>query len=92
MPGASARTLDLLARSLEKLPLLPPAEMRRISVASRLLAPFQDCAAIAFEVWHEPEGARLRLCSQSADAGFEAEARELSSSEDAEIDESPSIR
>lgn len=92
VPGASARTLDLLARSLEKLPLLPPAEMRRISAASRLLAPFQDCAAIAFEVWHEPEGARLRLCSQSADAGFEAEARELSSSEDAEIDESPSIR
>ena len=90
VPGASARTLGLLARSLEKLPLLPAAEVRRISAATALLGPFQDCAAIAFEVWHEPEGVRVKLCSHFT--GPEAEREALSSSEDGEIDEAPPIR
>jgi hypothetical protein len=90
VPAASARTLDLLARNLEKLPLLPVAEVQKISATARLLAPFQDCAALSFEVWHEPEGVRLRLCSQIA--GEEAEREPLSSSEDGKIDEEPPIR
>ncbi len=94
VPAASVRTLDLLVRNLEKLPLIPAAEVQRIAAGARLLAPFQGCGAIAFEVWHEPEGARLRLCSQTADpgAGPVAENGESSSPEDGEIDESPSIR
>lgn len=93
-PAASARTLGLLVRSLEKLPLLPPAEMQRLQAAARLLGPFQDCAAIAFEVWHEPEGVRLRLCSHATVFGAipPAESGEASSSEDGEIDEAPPIR
>ncbi len=90
VPAASARTLHLLVSHLEKLPLVPPAEVRRMAAAAALLAPFADCQAIAFEIWHEPEGARLRLCSRSEAA--EAESEEASSSEDREIDAAPPIR
>lgn len=90
VPAASARTLALLVRNLEKLPLIPPAEVQRIAAVAGLLAPFQDCAAIAFEVWHEPEGVRVRLCSQFT--GPEAEREAPSTSEDGEIDEEPPIR
>lgn len=90
VPAASARTLELLVSNLEKLPLIPAAEVRRIAAGARLLAPFHDCAAIAFEVWHEPEGVRLKLCSQFQ--GPEAERDAMSSSEDMEIDAAPSIR
>ena len=90
VPAASARTLALLVRNLEKLPLIPPAEVQRIAAAAGLLAPFHDCAALAFEVWHEPEGVRVKLCSQFT--GPEAEREALSSSEDGEIDEEPPIR
>jgi hypothetical protein len=89
-PAASARTLALLVRNLEKLPLIPPAEVQRIAAAAGLLAPFHDCAAIAFEIWHEPEGVRVKLCSQFT--GPEAEREALSSPEDGEIDEEPPIR
>jgi len=82
VPAASVRTLDLLVHNLEKLPLLPPAEMQRLVAASRLLAPFQSCGAVAFEVWHDPEGARLRLCSPAPEPGSEAEVEDLSPSED----------
>lgn len=90
VPAASARTLERLARNLELLPLLPALEVRRLAAGARLLAPFRDCAAITFEVWHEPEGARLRLCSRLS--GPEAVKEGLSSGEDGEIDEEPSIR
>lgn len=98
VPAASVRTLGLVVRNLEKLPLLPAGEVERLAAAARLLAPFQGCAAIAFEVWHEPEGVRLRLCSQRSDRGAgpgstsEAESGEASSSEDGEIDAEPAIR
>ncbi len=82
VPAASVRTLDLLVGSLEKLPLLPPGEMQRLVAASRLLAPFQSCGAVAFEVWHDPEGARLRLCTPVGEPGTEAEIEESSPSED----------
>lgn len=90
VPAASARTLGLLVRNLEKLPLIPPAELERLAATARLLAPFHDCAAIAFELWHEPDGVRVKLCSQFS--GPEAEREALSPSEDGEIDEGPSIR
>jgi hypothetical protein len=91
VPAASSRTLELLTRQLEKLPFLPPGEVQRIAAAARLLAPFQGCTAIAFEVWHEPEGARLRLCSQRPGpaAIAQAENGDPSSSGDGEIDEEP---
>lgn len=91
VPAASSRTLELLTRQLEKLPILPPGEVQRIAAAARLLAPFQGCTAIAFEVWHEPEGARLRLCSQRPGpaAIAQAENGDPSSSGDGEIDEEP---
>ncbi len=98
VPAASARTLDLLVRNLRQLPLVPPAEVERISGMARLLAPFSGCAAIAFEVWHEPEGVRVRLCSQSpgpeaeVEAEFEGEPEPMSSLEDGEIDEGAPIR
>jgi hypothetical protein len=89
VPQASARTLGLLLRNLEKLPLVPASELRRIAAAERLLAPFADCAAIAFEVWHEPEGARLRLCARPSETalGPDYEEGAPSSYEDGEIDE-----
>ena len=90
VPAASVRTLALLAGHLEKLPLLPASEVQKVSASLRLLAPFQGCAALSFEIWHEPEGTRLRLCSQIS--GPVAEREALSSSEDGEIDEEPPIR
>ncbi|MDQ1347474.1 MAG: hypothetical protein QG573_845 [Acidobacteriota bacterium] len=90
VPAGSARTLGLLVRNLEKLPLIPPAEVQRIAAAAGLLVPFQGCAAITFEVWHEPEGVRVKLCSQIA--GPEPEREALSPSEDGEIDEGAPIR
>ncbi|MEO8196315.1 MAG: hypothetical protein ABI689_06295 [Thermoanaerobaculia bacterium] len=98
VPAASARTLDLLVRNLEKLPLLPAGEVQRLAAAARLLAPFEGCAAIAFEVWHDPEGARVRLCTRQDDRaegpGTTPESRngEPSTSEDGEIDAEPPIR
>jgi len=90
VPATSARTLERLARNLELLPLLPALEVRRLAAGAHLLAPFRDCAAITFEVWHEPEGARLRLCTRLS--GPEAMKEGLSSGEDGEIDEEVSIR
>jgi hypothetical protein len=89
-PRASARTLGLLAESLEKLPILPVSEVQRISAGARLLAPFQGCEAIAFEVWHEPEGARLKLCSTNP--GEKAIREPMSSFGDSQIDEASPIR
>ncbi len=90
VPGAAARTLARLAEDLSQLPILPPAEVERLAAGARLLAPFQECAAIAFEVWREPDGARLRLCAPPSRR--EAAAEELSSVEDGEIDEEAPIR
>ncbi|MEO7795637.1 MAG: hypothetical protein ABIV06_12780, partial [Thermoanaerobaculia bacterium] len=87
MPVATARTLELVAHNLARLPLVPPAEVERISGVARLLSPFQDCAAIAFEVWHDPEGARIRLCAPHPELAAESE--ESSPSGDGEIDERP---
>lgn len=90
-PAASVRTLGLLLESLRKLPLLPPAEIGRIEAAKRLLSPFQGCAAVSFEVWREPDGARLRLCSRAAEEGLAEGAAELDEELDAagKIDERP---
>ena len=89
-PAASARALERLARNLALLPILPAAQVERFASGARLLAPFEDCKAIAFEVWHDPEGARLRLCAQGAE--LEIEFADVSSGEDGEIDEAPPIR
>ncbi len=91
-PAASGRTLERLARNLARLPLLPAQEVERLALGARLLAPFRDCAAITFEVWHEPEGTRLRLCSQLAGPEAAMEVEDPSSGEDGEIDEALSIR
>ncbi len=90
VPAASRRTLERLARNLRQLPLVPASEVQRLAAGARLLAPFHDCAAIAFEVWHEPEGVRLRLCSRLPER--EPEISSPSSGEDGEIDGKPSIR
>ena len=98
MPAASARTLDLVVRNLRRLPLVPPAEVERIAGMARLLAPFSGCTAIAFEVWHEPQGVRVRLCSRApgpeaeVEAGLAGEPEPMSSLEDGEIDEGAPIR
>ncbi|MEO8277891.1 MAG: hypothetical protein ABI639_16885 [Thermoanaerobaculia bacterium] len=89
-PAESARTLSQLAANLERLPLLPSSEIHRLKAAARLLAPFHGCAAIRFEIWHDPEGARLRLCEPLAGSPLALE--DASSDEDVEIDEPAPIR
>ena len=79
--------------SLEKLPLIPAAEVQRIAAATRLLAPFQDCTAIAFEVWHEPEGGAAEALFAGAWSGSGAGGGVgCPLPEDGEIDEAPPIR
>lgn len=78
-----------ISAALEKIPLVPAKDRERWKAGALLLRPFGECGPVTLEVWHEPDGARLRLCPPPAPR---RPWPELSSDEDALIDDASDLR
>ena len=94
-PRRAAGLLERLADRLRTIPLVPQREIDQLAAGAKLLRPLAECPRVTFEVWREPDATRARLCPRStaADAfAIDAIERELSSEEDAQIDELGEIR